>query len=778
MRLLLTILFLVGLFFCKAQTEQNLEQLTPYRGEFDVVPQSKVVTYTVPSFGSDMAMTSAGVYRSSDSSLVRTLWVQTPKAAGSYNYTWDGNNDTGVAVPYDGYYYKVLYNDVKYTWQGVIGNTSDSMSGTTKHKGFQQMTAMCFSGSTAYYGIGYQESMSLTYRFDTSDIGQRTQILHVTGGITPSIIRNCTDGTYVYWAAEDVYTYPRCFVYATRTIDDSPVGFVNGYNYPFTYAYNNATYNTINFEADNRGVITDISVQKTGNFLFIARPNRVMVLNKTTGALVDSVLISGVTYLKVDATDGYLWATRNSDSTTRYIINNDGTLTPTGLTILSNQPVAAIDINPTNTKLAICEGGTNQIINFYNPVNGTFISSFGTVGGYLTNAIVSNSKFYWNDARATYSTFISFAPNGSFWVEDYGNGRVQHYDSNFNYINRIAWIPVFYNCAIDYGNTSRVFADMKEYSVDWTKTLDNGTNGSWTLVRNWGGDLKSTDYDANIGLHTPLTFSNGHTFCFFAHNGNANIQLIELNSDGTKRYTGKIYPWYEYLDKSQNLTAEFSASYIAWGYYPFTGYDVSNNPTWGSYTVLQSTPTLTPSDAPLQNGVNYRPNAVTDDSVWVNLAGGYNYGTGYHLEGVKHSNTWAFKSARATSTTYNGNFPTGERYDIGNTVRVGGSIALALGKTIIWGYNGEFWKQTETNMFSHVYSDGLVINQFGVSNGKPAGDRSTNCYPGDAGNSYSIQIFTVSGNTYLIHNDESMQGGIHVWKITGMNTITEQITGF
>ena len=105
-------------------------------------------------------------------------------------------------------------------------------------------------------------------------------------------------------------------------------------------------------------------------------------------------------------------------------INNDGTITSTGLTIISSQPVAAMDIN--SSYLAICEGRTNQIIKFYNPTTGAFIKTFGQAGGYLTNATVANNKFYWNDARSSYLNFIAFTPNGSFWVGDYGNGRAQH----------------------------------------------------------------------------------------------------------------------------------------------------------------------------------------------------------------------------------------------------------------------------------------------------------------------------------------------------------------
>ena len=712
--------------------------------------------------------TSAGIY-STDNVLIRTLWAQKVESAGRHSFTWDGLDDSGKPVSAARYTWKVLTNNVQYKWQGVIGNTSDSMSGTTKHKGYYPITTMCFAGSKAYYGTQYDEALTNTFVVDTADIGQRVQIGRVMyGGFTPAIIKNCTDGNYVYWAGQDAYFGSNSFVYATKVSDNTGVVFPSGTTRKITYGVLN--YSFINDQI-SAGTITDITVQKTGNFLFTVRNNRITVLDKTKGAFIDSVIISHAKYARVDATDGYLWVTHDVDSTTRFVINADGTLTTTGLTIVTSQPVVSIDINPTNSMLAICEGGTAQIIKFYNPINGGYINLFGQAGGYLTNATVANDKFYWNDARGTYAAFVAFTPNGTFWAGDYGNNRVQHYDVNNNYLARIQWIPVFYNIGVDYGNTTRVFADMKEYQVDWTKPLDNGTNGSWTLVRNWGGDLKSTDYDANIGLHTPLTFSNGHTYCFFAHNGNANIQLIELNRDGTKRYTGKMYPNYYYLDKSYNIIADGMNGGLFWGYFPLTGFDGQGTPIWSTtFTRYITGPTVASGDAVPEYGVTYRPNAITDDSVFVQFSGDYDFHAGYHLAGLK-GNKWVFKTAKANSRSYTGPFPTGEQFETGNSVRIGGGVVVALGKGCIWNYHGEFWKGTQSNMFTHVYSNGLVINQFGVANGYNPGIRASNCFPGDAGNAYSVNIVTVNGNTYLLHNDESIQGGIHVWKITGLNTI-------
>ncbi len=726
------------------------------------------------------AITSGGIYNA-QGVLVRTLWAQQKYDASTHTVSWDGLDNDGKPVPAGNYSWTVLANNVKYTWQGVIGNTSDSMSGTTKHKGYQPIITMCFYGSTGYYGIGYSEALTMTYKFDTNHIQQRTAVQNIPFGMAPAIVRNCTDGNYVYWAAYDTWNAKRSsFVYATKISDDSRVVFPSGFIDSLSASGNQPRYSVISYRQDTAG-ISDVSVQQSGIYLFIARPksNALFVLNKRSGAQVDSLFIPKVSYVRVDASDTHIWVTHDGTTTEKFTINPNGTLASTGISIISSQPVVGMDVNKTNSTLAILEGGTNQIIHFYNPITGESIKSVGQPGGYLNNANVNNNKFYWNDARGTYATFVSFAPNGSFWVGDFGNGRVQHFSASNRYINRIAWIPVFYNVGIDYANPSRVFADMKEYNVNWAKKMDNGNNGSWTLVKNWGGDvIASQTYNPYEGIFTPLTFPNGHTF-YFAGKGANSRQLVELKSDGTKNYTGILVSSNWYLDKSNNLysqTRTLPNQSIVWTRRMFSGTYSGNNPVW-SYKIdtVQMSPVIKSFNEPGYHGdgVSYRPNCITDDAVFIafNASTIANNNSGYHIGGIK-DNVWKFKTAKANTTSYKGAFPTGEQFDIGNGVRNAGGVCIAFGKSFIWNYHGEFWRGSQTNMFTHTYSNGLVINQFGTANGATPGVRSRNCYPGDAGNALSVQVVQVKdGTTYLLHNDESIQGGIHVWKITGMNTI-------
>src|SRR5438270_7777269 len=99
-----------------------------------------------------------------------------------------------------------------------------------------------------------------------------------------------------------------------------------------------------------------------------------------------------------------------------------------------------------------------------------------------------------------------------------------------------------------------------------------------------------------------------------------------------------------------------------------------------------------------------------------------------------------------------------------------GNIARAMDRHIIWGYNGEFWKNSETNKFNHVYDNGLFVGQFGTTGPEAGGAGGAMM----AGNSFSPSLVKVGVDYYLYHNDESYHGAVHRWKISGINTIQEQ----
>ena len=86
---------------------------------------------------------------------------------------------------------------------------------------------------------------------------------------------------------------------------------INGITYPSVIGYNTV--------ATNSGRITGLAVQKTGNFLFVARAglNQLIVSNKTTGALVQSIAMVRPRSICVDAGNN-LWVVTGTNKVSKY----------------------------------------------------------------------------------------------------------------------------------------------------------------------------------------------------------------------------------------------------------------------------------------------------------------------------------------------------------------------------------------------------------------------------------------------------------------------------
>src|SRR5690242_4820255 len=70
------------------------------------------------------ARTSAGVFTRAGA-LVRTLWSGVAVGPGRHLGEWDGTDDAGARAPRGRYQVRVVASGATYTWEGVVGNTSD-----------------------------------------------------------------------------------------------------------------------------------------------------------------------------------------------------------------------------------------------------------------------------------------------------------------------------------------------------------------------------------------------------------------------------------------------------------------------------------------------------------------------------------------------------------------------------------------------------------------------------------------------------------------------------
>ena len=768
----------------------------PISANSQTSPQPIAFSFTL----STNARTSAGVFQS-NGTLIRTLWANKNYSSGSYIELWDGlTDDSTIAPANQTYQIKILSNNVKYTWEGVIGNTSDSLTGSTVLRAFDGIYDIAFAGNNMYYCTDYNEGWTAQYKTSVSTPQQKAHILedYTTSQQTDYV---ATDGTYVYWGGCDGWSKAQTFVFATKVSDDTEVSFGNGISYKTaigrTYksvidkVYGpNGTPATV-FNA--LSTITGMTVQKTGSYLFVARSkmNRVDVINKTTGALIRTLSVTTPGDLTVDSNDN-LWMVSGTNTLSKYTVNSNGTLSSPTISITGLLSPLAIAVSPNNNTIAVLDGSISQQVKAYNNITGGYLWTLGRAGGYQSDPIVYNDKFYFVDRSgdttknaSTFRAFISFQPDGSFWVGDGGNYRVQHFSSGRTFLNNIMYINHTYSCAADPVNSTRVFNNFLEFKIDYSKPIAPN-NGSWTLVKNWrDGVPTGYSYDKKV-FNSMVTLSNGRTYAFLTNvANNSDIDIVELPATGNLRFTGIRLPKGVYKIYSDGSLKSFIHGAVGtqatWISQPLTGFDASNNPIWGTAGIIASIVPTSGNDPIDYNGGT--PGNTTTSGLVIsfdNEINQYGHGTDFHLGAIKlgsgTNNKFLWRTSQNTTSKYEGDFPDDGSYDIGNGVVYPGGDVWVVDNNIFWNYHGEFWKNSQTNKWNQYADIGLPIGQFGaVTDDYPYQE----AFPLGAGNVLSaVFVKDSNGNYYLYHNDESIHGGLHRWKITGLNTIQVQTASF
>jgi hypothetical protein len=475
-------------------------------------------------------------------------------------------------------------------------------------------------------------------------------------------------------------------------------------------------------------------------------------------------------------------------------VAGDGTISADGITITGTTDPLAIAVTPDNSRVAVVDGGSSQQVKFYNNSTGVLIGSLGQAGGYSSSPTVANDKFYFSDSRDVESRahpvnepirfgksgYIAFESDGSYWVGDRHNCRIQHFSNTNTFIETIMTLPRSRSTRVDGNDSTRVFADYLEFSVDYSKPLAP-RNDSWTFVKNWRYNM-TDEYDTEyFRLKGVTTLGNGRTYAIQQSNTTAQWQVIELTSTGI-RFTGLTYSNRVNIrpDGSlRRLTARSTGAATKLFKKNLTGFDRSNNPIWGTEAEIMSSPLATSGDPLYMGFVGWEdPNLdFTSSGLYIGYEGGVGAmsdpefrSSKYHLGAIKDGN-WLWKGAKNTSLNYTGNYPTNGDYDIYNNVVFPGGPIVIKERSIFWGYHGEFWKDAQANRWQHVYDNGLLLGMFGTD----VHTTGPGIAPAEmAGNVLTAAIVKTGDDYYLYHCDESAHGGIHRWKISGLNTIQEQ----
>lgn len=747
---------LVLALFCCSSTIKVLSQ------NLSAVKSS---SYTLESRSS----TSAGVYKA-DGTLVRTLWSGVVKEAGTYQVDWDGTDDFQQQLPVDNYVIKVLSNNVQYTWQGTIGNSSKDQVGPNIHRSLEPANNIAIAGNSAYYTVGYDEKTPSHFQFNLNAPQVKLNSFEGYGNQTTNYV--CTDGTNVYWTGWDNYQDEYSWVYATKVSDNSLVNFSNGSSYQVK---NGKGYSSVIDLRASKARPSGIAV--SSNYIFVSYKSSgfISVLDKVTGALVTTVPFSTPSALAVDGNS--IWISSGINTLSKYAINSDGSLGSASTSIAGLS--SPIDVKVNGTMLAVVDGGTSQQIKTFSTATGSPLWTLGQMGGNLTSPIVANDRFaFWIIDETSGVKIdrggIAFASDGTFWICDPSNRRMLHFDGNRNFIESIIYQAKTYSCFVDPNNHSRVTANLMEFQVDYTST---DIKNAWTHKYNWEGTFKP-GYVLQEAIKNITTLSNGRTYGLVTK-AVGGVEVVELLPSSGLRYTGvmilqggfKMYPngdIYSVLGTAVNETQ-------TWQKKTLKGFDGLNNPIYTDFeTVL--TNAQTDLKQPRLSGSKVLPWEVTSSNVLVCFKGNREQPVGenvYHLGGLSvATGKWLWKTSLSTNRNYEGEFPPNGFFDIGNGSEYQGNVAMAIDKNIVWGYNGEFWKGSQVNKWNHYYDNGLFVGQFGFTGPEFNDDPIKNA--GFAGNAFSPSIIKEGDDYYMYHNDESVHGGILRWKITGLNTIKEQ----
>lgn len=730
------------------------------------------------------ASTSAGAYEAQSGKLVRTLWSGVRYQAGTYPLDWDGYDDNGVLLADGDYNVVVQSNNCTAEWEGVIANTSLNTSGYAVHKGVDFIAAIAVQGSRLYYGTGYSEGSSSQSAFDLNNAQVKITIGNVHDTNQSSYVL-CSDNNLVYWAGSSYGGGSTYFVYATLQSDNSNYTFVNGTTYKLPIGF--MSYNAISLMS---GAITGMAAQQTGNYLFVCRgSNNSLYVHDKTGLLVQTLSFTACGSIAVDPSDNALWleySPAGSPVCEKFTINADGTLTSTGLQVSSIGSIGAIAVNSSTLLIADVSVASQQVKAF-STTTGTAQWILGQAGGYSTSPQVADDKFFFSYATADANSYnqvyhaLAFQPGGSFWVLDNPNCRLLHFSAARQLIETVGYVPRFYSHSVDLNNPSRVTLDYKEYSIDYTKPLAQG----WKLINNWSYYAPTiTSSPGRMAMPSRyVTLSNGRAYMNVSVNNVGKI--YEMTASGL-RDTGAVLTGSLLLLKDGSYMVQgITSSICTIKTYPLTGFDSNNNPVWSTTAnVLGDTGIITNDDTS-PNVLGRNQGVITDSGniifmdtfpiTGANNVTGVQDGPhrGYHLGAVKLGTSgYLWQTARATYTNYAGPMPADGTFDVGNGVNAyAGSCVLVDSNDLIWGYHGEFWKQAQANIWNQVSDIGLFVQQFGYAQPRGVIDSQPPAIPMMAGNSYAASLVRTGGFLYLYHNDESYHGGLHRWKVSGLDTI-------
>ncbi|WP_269523325.1 PA14 domain-containing protein [Coraliomargarita parva] len=714
--------------------------------------------FTLP----EASTTSAGAY-DSDGVLVRTIWNNEAYPAGSNTGYWDGMDDNGHPVPADAYEVRILAHNVTYTWEGYIGNTSSSLTGTSVLGSYAPMQGMAYTSDGMFYVNGYNESDSLWCRLDPSDMNAvdawgEEDFTRVATYIT-------TDGDTVYIAlpGTERHTNRPSFIIGVDATDNTELTFSNGTD--SKYGTQGHTWNGIDYYEGEEYYPTGLGVQVSGDYLFISHGgiDQINVVDKYTGDDVSYISVTEPGALAVTS-DGDFWVIcKESGSTVvrRYEVDGSGNVTIGNSVITGLIDPLSIAVSPNNSSVLVADGGSSQQVKAYANVSTGVPSlswTLGTAGGYnaVNGPAVTNTKFCFDESIP----FIAFEPDGSFWLADAANERYLHFDSSQNYIEQIGFISHFYVATACSGDPTRVFAKWLEYEVDYSQPIKD----CWTLVRNWRAGLPQSFLDnSREGFHAVMKLSNDRYYAVAPDQASGSSrEILELPSSGCARQTGVNFSNKVLHEDGALRYQDLGLAQVTIYEEALTGFDGFNNPQFGSENAIATAPVT--STSPAANsyaGTPGRRFPITSGGILISSRTS-GYGWYKALGGIElGSDGWLWQEA-PLARYFDGKGSIGD-------ANYPATTQFVIDENIVFCAHGEGYLGGQANQYLHFWENGLMVGQFGTDQ-QPTQEHEV--VAGRTGNALSPSMVTYGDAIYMWLNDE-WGTGIHRWKIDGTDGVTE-----
>lgn len=537
-------------------------------GSIPVFPAT-VFDYTLPATSSTYR-TSAAVY-DSDDILIRTLWRKEIRNAGANSYSWDDKNDSGVVVLAGTYKIQVICHNINYVWEGAVGNSSAENAGKPVNFAMNPIQDIAITGTKAFFVSGFSEAHFDFRTFSTTDVQRVTDawgwVVNTLAAGNPVVSRwsnyardwafTATDGTWVYFACPVGWRENPAGT--ASGVDDQP-----GYVVAMNAADNTQAYFTHGTRLNNGGCpmypypngiqvgtqpgLSGVAVQNTGNILAVAvsADNKVYLYDKYAGNLLGDIAVTSPRRMAFDSNNN-LWVTTGG---TVVCYTNVDTIPAVSLTLTGFSKPLAVAVSPQvgADLVVIADGGTSQQLKGFTQT-GTALWTYGQAGGYPVNGpAVTNDKFWFTTgmgySETVEDTFVSFAPDGTFWVGDGDNDRSIHFSSSRAVLDIVSTGHSSYVTSVVANQSTRVFNGFHEYQIDYSKPLA-GANGSWTLVRNWRSGLPAKYREGAYyrkGLLNVTKLPNGATYAQVYNHEQKQWEVCELTGNGL-RPTGTLLGW-------------------------------------------------------------------------------------------------------------------------------------------------------------------------------------------------------------------------------------------